>query len=404
MLTHAGQSVWENGLGQNIFYFAQLLRTLPFVASVVLLNCGDQTCLAPGVEALAPGLALVPPREAADLVDVVFEMGGGLDVEWLDYVRARGTKVVFFCCGQPYVGLVEPSVFRRGGYFSRARRCDEVWVLPKDRTLMPMLGALHRCPVHEVPFLWDSAFIAQRAAEVAAAGFAFGHTPQARSAAAADRDSHRSASGRTPARMPGSPPSGSPAPRALRVAIFEPNISVVKCCVIPMLLCDVAFREEPRAIARMHVLNSVQMQDQPTFAFLLRSLDLHRRERVTPGQRHDFAGYMSQYADTVVAHQWHNEQNILHLDALYGGYPLVHNSPWLAALGYYYEGSDIAQGAAQLLHVARHHDGHHDDYVRRAHAFLATLSPQAPHNRTAYARSLLQLGARAQIPARRPSC
>ncbi|WP_322084017.1 DUF2827 family protein [Burkholderia sp. BCC1972] len=31
VFTHAGLNVWENGLGQNVFYLARLLRTLPFV-------------------------------------------------------------------------------------------------------------------------------------------------------------------------------------------------------------------------------------------------------------------------------------------------------------------------------------------------------------------------------------
>lgn len=41
VFTHAGQNVWENGLGQNVFYLARLLRTLPFVEEVLLLNCAD---------------------------------------------------------------------------------------------------------------------------------------------------------------------------------------------------------------------------------------------------------------------------------------------------------------------------------------------------------------------------
>ncbi|WP_017778208.1 DUF2827 family protein [Paraburkholderia kururiensis] len=365
VLTHAGQSIWENGLGQNVFYFVQLLRTLPFVTGIVLLNCGDQSSVAAEAQALAAGLPLVAPRDLDEPPDVVFEMGGGLDVEWLDYVRARGSKVVFFCCGQPYVGLVEPSVFARGGYFTRATRCDEIWTLGKDRVFAAMLRTLHRCPVVDVPFLWDSTFIDQRAAALDAAGLRFGYAPR-------------------PAGRDGTP-------RGLRVAVFEPNISVVKCCMVPMLVCDRAFRTDAQAVARLHVLNSVQMQAHPSFAFLLRSLDLHYRERVKLDGRHDFAGFMSQHADAVVSHQWQNEQNIVYLDALYGGYPLVHNSPWLRDLGYYYPDSDIEAGAAQLAHAARHHDSQQERYAGRARSFLATLSPHHAANGSHYARRLLAL-------------
>lgn len=374
VLTHEGQSVWENGLGQNIFYFVRLLRALPFVTDVVLLNCGDQPSLPPEAGNFARDVPLVGLRDLPEPPDVVFEMGGGLDVEWLDYARARGSKVVFFCCGQPYVGLIEPSVFQRDGYFSRANRCDEIWILGKDRALMPMLRTLHRCPVYEVPFLWDSTFIEQRIQTVEQAGLRFGYEP-------------RSARGET----------GS---RGLRFAVFEPNISVVKCCVIPMLVGEAAFREDPKAVKSLHVLNSVQMREHPSFSFLLGSMELSRAERVRLDGRHDFAGFMSQHADAVIAHQWQNDQNILYLDALYGGYPLIHNSPWLSNLGYFYSDSDIEVGAAQLLRAVQTHDTEHKYYTQRARSFLVSLAPRADANCSAYARRLLALtGKHAGVPA-----
>ncbi|QVN21293.1 DUF2827 family protein [Burkholderia pyrrocinia] len=363
VLTHAGQSVWENGLGQNVFFLVQLLQKIPFVTEIVLLNCGDQRHVASEAGDALPGIRLVAPRDATDLIDLVFEMGGGLDVEWLDHIRARGKKVVFFCCGQPYAGLIEPTVFKKNGYFSRATRCDEVWMLSKDRAFAPMLRALHRCPVVEVPFLWDPVFIEQRIRTVEAAGLQFGYQV-----------------------MP-EPIS----PRRLRTAIFEPNISVVKCCTIPLLICDVAFRRDAASIERVHVLNSIHMKDHPTFSFLTSSLALNENGKLCLDQRHDFVGYISQYGDAIVAHQWHNDQNIAYLDALYGGYPLIHNSPWLEAVGYYYPDSNVEEGAGQLLNAAYMHDLAHEDYVTQARGFLAQLSPDHPRNQSDYARALLAL-------------
>ncbi|KWA78785.1 hypothetical protein WL30_35135 [Burkholderia ubonensis] len=366
VLTHAGHSVWENGLGQNIFFFVQLLRALPFVTDIVLLNCGDQENLAPEVEEVAAGIRLVAPRDAADCVDVVFEMGGGLDVEWLDHIRARGKKVVFFCCGQPYAGLIEPTVFKnKNGYFSRATRCDEIWILEKDRALAPMMRALHRCPVIEIPFLWDPVFVEQRVRTVEAAGLQFGYQPR---------------------------PDTS-APRRLRVGIFEPNISVVKCCTIPLLICEAAFRIDAASIEHVHVLNSIHMKAHPTFKFLTDSLDLTQSGKLHLDQRHDFVGHVSQHIDAIVAHQWENSQNIAYLDALYGGYPLIHNSSWLGAIGYFYSGESMNEAAGQLLNAAHMHDVAYEDYVGEARDFLARLGPTHSRNLTDYARALLALTA-----------
>jgi hypothetical protein len=366
VLTHAGQNIWENGLGQNVFHLARLFRALPFVEDVILLNCGDQAALAPEAAPGAPDFRLVPPREATDLIDVAIELAGGLDVEWLDHIRARGKQVVFHSCGQPYAALIEPTVFAKPGFFSRADRCDEIWVLPKDAVFMPMLGALHRCPVFEVPFVWTGEFLQRRAEALAELGFSFGFKPK---------------------------PADAP-PRALRAAIFEPNISVTKASSVPMLICDVAYRRNPQAIAGMSVLNTVQMKEHPTFNFLANSLDLVKHGKATFEQRHDFAGFMAQYGDLVVAHQWRNPQNILHLDALYGGYPLVHNTPWLGEAGYYYPDSDIEAGAEQLLAAWAGHDENFDSYQSRAGRFLASLNPLNAANQSDYARRLLYLEAR----------
>ncbi|MFP3632511.1 DUF2827 family protein, partial [Burkholderia sp. SIMBA_045] len=84
---------------------------------------------------------------------------------------------------------------------------------------------------------------------------------------------------------------------------------------IPLLVCEAAARAEPESVSRVHVLNSVQMQRHPTFEFLTRSLELARDNKLQLDQRHDFVGYMSQFANAVVSHQWHNDQNILYLDA-----------------------------------------------------------------------------------------
>ncbi len=366
VLTHAQQSIWENGLGQAVFFLAQLLRTLPLVSDVVLLNGGDQERVPPEAEAALPGLRLVPPRDATDLIDVAIEMGADLDTEWLDHLRALGKKVVHFCGRQAYAGLVEPALFKRPGHFSRARRCDEVWTFRSNRLFKPMLETLHRCPVHEVPFLWHPAFVEQRAAFVASAGFRFGYQPI----------------------RPEQPR------RALRVAVFEPNVSVSRCCAMPMLVCDAAYRAEPEAIAQLNVLNSIQLKAHPTFACLTRSLRLHEHQKVHLDHRHDFVGYMSQFADAVVTHQSHDELSLLHLDALHGGYPLVHNAPWLADLGYYYAESDVEAGGRQLRRAAREHDAGHADTLRRNRAFLAGLSPSSADNGMPYAHRLLRLAAR----------
>ncbi len=366
VLTHAGQNIWENGLGQNVIFLAQAFQKLPFVQSVILLNSGDQNAMPPQVDMDAMGLQMMHPRDATDHIDVAIEMAGALDVKWLDHLRAQDKKVVWYCAGQPYVGLIEPTVFEHPGFFSRADRCDEIWALPKDfLPFAPMLKALHRCPVHEVPYLWSPQFLEQRVTELEKDGYSFGYSRRL-----------PNVEGRT---------------AGLRVAIFEPNVSVVKCASIPMLVCDEAFRADPERVEFMHVLNTVHFKDHPTLLYLANSLDLVNQQKAVFQGRHDFAGYMVQHANAVVAHQWQNDQNYNYLDALHGNYPLIHNSPWLRDVGYYYPDFNTIEGARQLLLAASQHDAQLDSYRAQARGVIDAVSPFSHANLQKYARRLLHL-------------
>lgn len=368
-MSHEGQNIWENGLGQNVCFLAQLLQRLPFVSKVVLIDVGDQTSMAPQVESAAFGFARVSPQEATDLVDVVIEMAGALEPQWLRLLRARGKKVVYFCCGQPYAALVEPPVFGKAGSNLAIDRCDEIWLLPKDEAFVPLMRTLFRCPVVISPFIWHPTFVDQRIAEVRRLiDQDFGYQPRLRDQ------------------------NGRPA--GFRVAVFEPNISVVKTSSIPMLVCDEAYRANPACIGFLSVLNTLHMTTHPSLQYLANSLDLVKQHKMVFLGRHDIVGFMAEKADAVVAHQWQNSQNYSYLDALYGNYPLIHNSPWLhdlAGAGYYYPGFEVVEGRRQLQLAFDSHDANLEDYKLRSQKVFRAVDPFSQANMTAYAGLLQKL-------------
>lgn len=59
----------------------------------------------PQVDTAAKGFRIMRTQDATDEVDVASNGRCALDTPWLDLMRARGKKVVYYCCGQPYVGL-----------------------------------------------------------------------------------------------------------------------------------------------------------------------------------------------------------------------------------------------------------------------------------------------------------
>ena len=363
------KNIWENGLGQNVIFLAQLLQRLPRVRSVLLIDMGDQTSLPAQVKNVYPTLERVGIHDATDLVDVVIEMAGALNPQWLSLMRSRGKRVVSFRRGQPYAALVECAVFNKPAFYHPPERYDEVWVLPKDEAFGPMLRTLHRCPVVIAPFIWEPTFLEWRIREVRdLCGVEYGYRK----------------------RVDRAPEMGA----GLRVATFEPNISVVKTCSIPLLVIDEAFRKDSTCIESVSILNSLHMANHPTLLYLANSLDFVKKHKAVFLGRHDAVGFMVGKADAVVAHQWQCEQNYNYLDVLYGNYPLVHNSPWLqefGGVGYYYSGFDAGEGGNQLRLAFEAHDEQLETYRARSQRVFNAVDPHSAANAEAYTKLLSHL-------------
>jgi hypothetical protein len=348
-----GQNIWENGLHQNIAFLAMLLKQSEHIGRVYFLNGGDAKSLSAGLTFDGLDIPLVRPADVTHELDVVIQMGAQLSVEWLKHMKALGKKLIACFVGHVYSDLCETPIFGRpSGHIFNGGPFDEVWVLPKSgRTDVPLLRTLMRVPVHVVPHIWSPYFLESRIAELAAGGVAFGYQP-----------------GRGP----------------WRLATLEPNISVVKSCHYPMLVCEEFFRTKPEAVRHMYVVNSMHMKEHSTFLHFANNLEIVRQHKASFEPRVDLPGFLSRDADVVVSHHWENAQNYLYYDVLYGGYPLVHNSTMLGDAGYYYPDFDSEAGARVLLDAWLHHDERIVDYRAKANAVLESVSTSNPVNRDAF--------------------
>jgi hypothetical protein len=134
------------------------------------------------------------------------------------------------------------------------------------------------------------------------------------------------------------------------ILIFEPNISFQKCCVIPLLICEKYYMENPEFSGKVHVFNTDKYNEGTNFfRNLLDRLTLWKDEKIELHERHSVQDIMKQYPDAVIlCHQTNNEYNYMYLEAFYKGFPLVHNAESWSNGGWYYDGCDIEGGATVL--------------------------------------------------------
>ena len=169
-------------------------------------------------------------------------------------------------------------------------------------------------------------------------------------------------------------------------------MNVVKNCFTPILICEQAYRTAPEKIEHYYACNTYSKRNHDTFFNFIGRTNMVRDGIMSVEGRYQMPDFLTRYTDIVLSHQWENGLNYAYNDALYGGYPFIHNSRLLPkGVGYYYDQFDAFEGAKVLLDVIDNHDKHHDEYVKRANEYLDSLLPETPVNLYLYEKEIKRL-------------
>ncbi|MCJ2013049.1 DUF2827 domain-containing protein [Methylobacterium sp. J-076] len=357
-LREADESLWLNGIKQNALYLAKLFLNSRYRHEVRLLN----TTPVPITDTLPWDRTRFPtmPFEAGWTgLDVLIELGGQIHWEHTAALKQQGTKIVSYCCGPEYVQNIEAMIFQRKLYDSIYvnRDYDCIWAIPQVWDLnRGFFETLRRCPVREVPFVWDPMAL------------------QAATKALPNAGEYRPSSG------------------GKRISVLEPNIDVLKFCLYPIFIAERAFREDPELIRFLYVANSDRfVHDNREFAALMHHLDLIHANKACFIGRVTTPTFLAEYTDVVVSHQWGLPLNYLYLECCWQGYPLVHNAEIVKDLGYYYHAHDLADGTRRLLDVLTSHDRSWQDYTRAQRAGIARFLADDPQLVVGYDDLLFEL-------------
>jgi hypothetical protein len=360
-----GESLWLNGIKQNALFLAKLLQGSPLRHRVVLLNTSGATApdkLPWSVESFPT----IPMGEGDHDLDLVFELGAQVSASQTDALKRRGARLISYCCGAEYVQNIEAMIFRRRlwDHLFINERYDEVWVIPQvAETSLWFFQTFRRRPARIAPFVWD---------------------PMCLDAITADY-----------------PDLGAYRPQgeAKRLAVFEPNIDVLKFCLYPLLIAERAYREAPDKIAFLHVTNADRLvYDDTEFAALARQLDIVNAQKASFVGRFETPRFLAEHTDVVLSHQWSNGLNYAYLEACWQGYPLVHNAHLCPELGYYYPANDIDEGARQLLRVLETHDLDWEGYRLRQRALIGRFLSTNAQLAADYDQMMFELLARDPAP------
>ncbi len=336
--------LWSSGINQNAVLLAMLMRRLPDVAFVAMVDCSGQ----PGPHPLATwaGMPTMPPEDASESLDILIEVGGRARPQLMRRLRSRGGKLVSYMAGNAMVMNFEAlsSGLPHGETVSE-ERFDAVWITPQHWHMNRDLCRITRSDTVAItPHIWEPVFF----------------------------DLFSREAGLDPFYKRGD------AEKPWRLAVLEPNINVLKTFHLPLLVAEEGFRRAPESIDSVLLFNTKLFVGVPHFDEFTTSLDLFKAGKLFTEGRFSTPNVLALHADAVIVHQWENDLNYLYWDVLWTGHPLIHNSPSAREVGYYYDSFDPADGGRVLADAL----GLHRDRATQARAesldFLRRFSIDQP--------------------------
>lgn len=355
--------MFNNGIHQNTLYFYEVLKRIGYVPYLIVTN-SDYMKLkkkTPDGWNSSDYENVVSFSQFYEIeFNAVVTFGVQVSHIALQQLRTLGVKLVSYVCGNEYLINSEAIIYNHGESGSyeqdktnvRQSLFDEIWLIPQMMDLNHCYKkTMSRCAkVIEAPFIWSPRGIQTIAEKNGATLDDYLYVKKTRT-------------------------------KAKKIAIFDPNISIMKWFLPSFVIGERAYQLCPTLIDRIYITNTFRDKIGDTLNSkkienTVRYTDIFMDKRLFFEKRFITIEFMKIHAEIAIFHQWGNPLNYIYLEMAWLGYPFLHNAHLCSDLGYYYEGYQLEQGAQTLLQIIMKHDDDAIEYLRinreRVQRFLPT--------------------------------
>jgi hypothetical protein len=339
------KSMFSNGIRQNVLFLGELLCNIGYECYFIL---DDKNFNQDIIDKLlyCDNFKHVKYSKIYTIdFDLVISMGYELEVPVIKQLKYMKTKVISYLCGNSYFIDTEKILYNQhkardsGKYLNKTEEplFSQIWSIPQMvNTNKHYWQTLYRVKCIEVPFVWSENAI--------------------RLAILTENKTFEDLSYK------------NNTINNKKLAIFEPNISLMKWSFPALLVCENAYRLNNDNIQQVYVNN---ISDKKTgindfnldaFTKIVNNLDLCLDRKISIEGRYNTLAFMSDHASIAVSHQWENNLNYVYFDLAWMGWPIVHNAALCKDIGYYYPEFNYEEGGNKLIE-ALNHDSNLDNYI-----------------------------------------
>lgn len=332
-------NIFSNGINQNAIYLGELLIKIGYEVYFIINNIDEKKNENIIKELLyLENFKFIKQNKIYTInFDVVFFVSFNFGININKTLRYMETKCIYYNCGNVYLIEAEKMLYNKNNSVNNYNKdminmYDEIWVIPQMiNTNLHYLQTLYRTKTIGVPFIWSP-----KAIEFSAKTGNISNINEL----LYKKNKNK------------------------KIAVFEPNLSIMKWCVPALLICENAYRIENN-IEHVFLNNTkdhknLQMTEVQK---IINSLDLFTDNKITSEQRYNTLIFMKEHASYAVSFQMENNLNYLYFDLAWMGYPIIHNANLIKNIGYYYDKFNYSEGGKLLNNVINNHDLNLESYI-----------------------------------------
>lgn len=353
--------LYSNGINQNALYLFELLKNIGYNPKLIIETNKETQFkeILNNINFYKYEYSLLENIHS-DNFDLVFTFSFSLTKDIVYILKSFGTKIVKYSCGNSYLIESEAILYSQHPsrnnfdeyiYNNSLEIADQIWSIPQMYTQNKYYWEiLHRTKCIEVPFIWSSNSI----------NFIKMVNNKSENDIKCVKKNNK-------------------------IAIFEPNLSVMKWCLPCLLICEKNYRTykniEHIFVTNMDIskVNDSKFDNNNLNINLFNkfciNLDILKDKKFTCEKRYNSINFMTNYAYIAISHQWENPLNYLYLDLAWLGWPILHNAHLCKDIGYYYDGFNYEEASEKLNSIMNNHEANIDEYILKNRKLINIYLP-----------------------------
>ena len=344
---------WANGMQQNIAFLHDLLNRVGYDCEYISIEDPQKNA---NIEDKYTTISDLMAPDGATL-DVLIIAGFDLLPDMYDKLKMRNPnlKVILIHYGNKMMDDIHYAICAPDSKrtpLAKPRHLSQIWMSPQHEYGLEYIKSYYNCEnVHITPFLWEQKFMQDKMRKLGRKGFSPTYSRK----------------------------------RANRLMVFEPNISHLKNCILPLMISDKFNSMYPNEIEGISLFCTQNIERKKYYKSLVNGLSISKIPNfIRSTGRWASLDALSKFGCTVLSHQYGNDLNYAYLEALYLGLPLIHNSPRLSDVGYYYNDFNVSLAANQIKNSLINHESTLTKYLEDGREFVKQYDPSLPQNSQPY--------------------